>query len=285
MPYMVNGQPIPEDLVREEERRLGRDPRWTPIPDQATNAAHLRAAAEYSVIARTLVEQAAASDPRPVDPDLIEREVRRAKTEGNCRSAFDDSAVRQWVERQFRLQRTHAEMVAGAAKPTQEGVQAFYDANRENFRNPEMFRAAHVVKHVNGEQAEAQEREGKGSGLTEQETHAPFTEVAEKHSACKGNGGDLGQFPAGEMVQEFEDAIRALEPGQRTGIFTTPFGFHIAELRARTPAGPASFEEVRAGIERVLTVQNRHVFFLRRVAEFRDTADIRWEPATAAAGA
>src|ERR1035441_9700380 len=81
MPYMVNGQPIPEDLVREEERRLGRDPRWTPIPDQATNAAHLRAAAEYSVIARTLVEQAAASDPRPVDPDLIERGVRRAKTD------------------------------------------------------------------------------------------------------------------------------------------------------------------------------------------------------------
>jgi hypothetical protein len=40
-------------------------------------------------------------------------------------------------------------MVAGAAKPTQEEVQAFYDANRENFRNPEMFRAAHVVKHVN----------------------------------------------------------------------------------------------------------------------------------------
>ncbi len=94
-----------------------------------------------------------------------------------------------------------------------------------------------------------------------------------------------GKFAPGQMVQQFEDAIRALEPGQRTGIFTTPFGFHIAELRARTPAGPASFEEVRAGIERVLTVQNRHVFFLRRVAEFRDTADIRWEPATAAAGA
>ena len=285
MPYMVNGQPIPEDLVREEERRLGRDPRWTPIPDQATNAAHLRAAAEYSVIARTLVEQAAASDPRPVDPDLIEREVRRAKTEGNCRSAFDDSAVRQWVERQFRLQRTHAEMVAGAAKPTQEEVQAFYDANRENFRNPEMFRAAHVVKYVNGEQGEEQARAGIEAALAELERDAPFSEVAEKHSDCKGNGGDLGQFPAGEMVQEFEDAIRTLEPGQRTGIFRTPFGFHIAELRAKAAAGPASFEEVRADIERVLALQEQHRLYLRAVAELRSRAQIRFVPAAQAATA
>jgi parvulin-like peptidyl-prolyl isomerase len=85
------------------------------------------------------------------------------------------------------------------------------------------------------------------------------------------------------MVPQFEDAIRALEPGQRTGIFTTQFGFHIAELRARTPAVPASLEEVRADIERVLTMQSRHQFYLRAVAELRSRADIRWEAAALAA--
>ncbi len=86
------------------------------------------------------------------------------------------------------------------------------------------------------------------------------------------------------MVQEFEDAIRPLEPGQRTGIFTTPFGFHIAELRARIAAGPATYEEVRADIERVLALQNQHQVYLRAVAELRSRADIRWEaPAQAIA--
>jgi parvulin-like peptidyl-prolyl isomerase len=85
------------------------------------------------------------------------------------------------------------------------------------------------------------------------------------------------------MVQEFEDAIRALAPGQRTGIFTTPFGYHIAELRARTAAGAATFEEVRADIERVLALQNQHQVYLPAVAELRSRADIRWEAAAPAA--
>jgi parvulin-like peptidyl-prolyl isomerase len=86
------------------------------------------------------------------------------------------------------------------------------------------------------------------------------------------------------MVQEFEDAIRPLKPGQRTGIFTTFLGFHIAELRARTAAGPATLEEVRADIERVLALQNQHQVYLRAVAELRSRADIRWEaPAQAVA--
>jgi hypothetical protein len=45
------------------------------------------------------------------------------------------------------------------------------------------------------------------------------------------------------MVEEFEDAIRDLKPGSRTGIFRTPFGFHIAELRGKVPAGQVGFEE------------------------------------------
>jgi hypothetical protein len=34
-------------------------------------------------------------------------------------------------------------MVAGAAQPAAREVEAFYQAHRENFRNPEMFQAAH----------------------------------------------------------------------------------------------------------------------------------------------
>lgn len=85
------------------------------------------------------------------------------------------------------------------------------------------------------------------------------------------------------MVQEFEDAIRGLEPGQRTGIFTTPFGFHIAEPRAKLPAGAATFEEVRGDIERVLTMQHRQ--YLKAVADLRSRADIRFEQTAEAVAA
>ena len=251
MPYLVNGQAVSEELIRQESERIGRDLRWKTIADEAERARRLRAAAEYSAIDRLLVEQAAADDPRPIDANAFEQALKRQKLTGGCREAFDDSLLRREIERQFRLRRTSSEMAAGAAKATAAEVEAFYQANRENFRSPELFHAAHIVKHVNGEQGEAQARAGIEAALADLERGEPFSEVAEKHSDCKGKGGDLGQFPAGEMVQEFEDAIRELEPGQRTGIFRTPFGFHIAELRGKTVAGPASFEEVRADIERV----------------------------------
>lgn len=276
MAYLVNGQPVPEALIREEAGRIGRDPRWQSITDELARATQVRAAAEQSAIGRLLVEQAAANDPRPIDSQLIEREVQQTKSRGNCRSAFDDTAVRQWADRNFRLQRTTRDMVAGAAKPTADQIEAFYNANRSNFSKPELFSAAHIVKHVNHEQSEEQAEAAIQTALAELERGDPFAEVVERHSDCKGNGGDLGQFPAGQMVQEFDEAIRPLEPGQRTGIFTTPFGFHIAELRAKTPPSPASFDDVRADIERVMTMMNEHQVYLRAVGELRSRADIRF---------
>lgn len=276
MPYLVNNQPVPEELVSQEAQRLSRDLTWQNIPDETERARRLHAAAEQSAIDRILVQQAAAGDPRPIDAAELEGEVERQKAQWGCRSAFDDTALRQAVELQLRVERTTREMTAAAERPSAQEVEDFYRANRVHFQKPEMFRAAHVVKHVNGGQGEDQARAGIEAALAELERGEAFAEVAERHSDCKGNGGDLGEFPAGCMVQEFEDAIRALEPGRRSGVFRTPFGFHIALLHARTLASPAGFEDVRADIERVFLMRNQHEHYLRAVTELRTRATIRW---------
>ena len=45
MPYLVNGQLVTEELIREEFERIARDPQWQNIPDLTERARRLRAAA------------------------------------------------------------------------------------------------------------------------------------------------------------------------------------------------------------------------------------------------
>jgi len=285
MPYLVNGHPISEESIREESARIGRDPQWNTIQDEGERARRLRAAAEQCAQERLLIEQAAASDPRPVDAIALDREIQRQKAQSGCRSGFDEQQLRQLVARNLRVQRIRQEMVAAAVKPAAEELEAFFNANREQFRRPDLFHASHIVKYVNHEQSEEQAEAGIEAALAELERGEPFVEVAARHSDCKDKDGDLGQFPAGHMVDEFEAAIRALEPGGRSGVFTTPFGFHIALLHAKTAAGPATFEEMRAGIERVIHFSREHEAYQRAVAEMRSRADIRWVEAGQATSA
>ena len=283
MPYIVNGQIVPEELIRQQNELLDRDPQWNTIKDAGVRAQQVRAAAESSAADQLLIAQIAAADPRPLDPGAIACEVQRLRSQPGCRGSLDDEGTRAFIERELKIQRIRREMVAGYPKTSPQQTEEFFNTHRERFQKPEMFHAAHIVKNVTQDQNEQQALAGIEIALAELERGDCFGDVADRHSDCKGNGGDLGQFPPGYMVDEFEAALRALEPGRRTGIFTTPFGFHIAELRAKIPAGGSSFEEVRADIERVMNFAAEHEAYLRAIAGLRSRAEIRWVPAPQAA--
>ena len=77
---------------------------------------------------------------------------------------------------------------------------------------------------------------------------ADFAALARAQSADKGSaarGGDLGRFGPGKMVPEFDAAVFALrQPGDLAGPVKTQFGYHLIELRERTPGELRPFEQV-----------------------------------------
>jgi hypothetical protein len=65
---------------------------------------------------------------------------------------------------------------------------------------------------------------------------ARFEDLARQFSQDPGSaqgGGDLGFFARGDMVQPFEEAVMALEPGQISSVVETPMGLHLIRLEER----------------------------------------------------
>lgn len=65
---------------------------------------------------------------------------------------------------------------------------------------------------------------------------ASFEEMARRYSqdrATAADGGDLGSFGRGEMVEPFEEAVMSLEPGEVSDVVETPLGLHLVRLDSR----------------------------------------------------
>ena len=171
------------------------------------------------------------------------------------------------LKRNCVCERTLRDLMGPLPQPTEDEIARLYKAQRDNFQRPETVHAAHIVKHVDETHPEAEARAGIEAALAALEAGEPFAAVADRYSDCKGNGGDLGSFERGVMVEEFDNVVFAMQPGERSPIFRTPFGFHIAEVRSRQPGGGiAELREVRDTIRHFLTAM-REQEAARRVAE------------------
>ena len=70
------------------------------------------------------------------------------------------------------------------------------------------------------------------------EAGADFAEVAKNNSSCpsRAQGGDLGSFRPGQMVQEFDEVVFSGDLNKVLGPVKTQFGYHLIEVTSRSAA-------------------------------------------------
>lgn len=68
-----------------------------------------------------------------------------------------------------------------------------------------------------------------GDAVAQLEDGVNFAELAKELSDCPSGaqGGDIGFFPRGATVPEFEKAAFSLQVGERSGVVETDFGYHV----------------------------------------------------------
>ncbi len=108
--------------------------------------------------------------------------------------------------------------------PTEEEARQHFEDNRLLFEQPEEVEARHIL---------VADRETADEVVALLNAGGDFAELAAEYSIDfnnKDNAGYLGFFSRGEMVQEFDEVVFALEVGEISAPVQTDFGFHIIEL-------------------------------------------------------
>lgn len=142
-----------------------------------------------------------------------------------------------------------ADAIASAV--TEEAVRAEYDAFAAEFEPQDEIRASHILV----------ESEDEANAIkTELDGGADFAAIAQEKSIDPGsgaNGGDLGFFSQGMMVQPFEEAAFALaNPGDVSEPVQSQFGWHIIKLGERRPSQPPAFEQVAPQIQQQILMRS-----------------------------
>ena len=299
MALTVNGETVPEPMLAAETqsllaqfRRLDDNQRRQLGADDAELDARAREWARENVIERVLMRQEAMRDAEPIPGDVFEQAVeamykRFGGKEKFAESGMTEDDIRNEAEAMVKLDRLLGRITARVKPPKTGEVAAKYRHEKERWRVGETIRAAHIVKHVNETATEEDARKAIDEAQAALDAGEPFEAVADRLSDCPGNGGDLGWFGEGKMVERFDAVVFALEPGERSKPFRTEFGFHIAKLVERRPATYRALDEVKAEIEREMKREldnkgvEEYVDRLRAKAAIEDAEAV---PVEAAAG-
>lgn len=149
-----------------------------------------------------------------------------------------------------------------------EELKDYYNNNKEAMKVPESYKAKHIL--VN-ELDEAEKI------YSEIENGKSFEDAANEYSLDNhdNNGGDLGEFPKGTMVKEFEEALDKLDEEEVSKPVKTQFGYHLIKLDHKHESYLPEFDQIKDRLRETLMMIRRQEKYLEEVERIRKKVDVK----------
>jgi foldase protein PrsA len=149
------------------------------------------------------------------------------------------------MDENIKLNLSMKKLVGSDIVVTDEEIAEFYTANAAIFNKAEQVNASHIL--VETEEI-AKEVLGK---LDAGET---FEDLAKEYSSdgSAANGGNLGFFGRGQMVESFDEAAFSLPIGEISEPIKSNFGYHIIKVLEKTEATEGSLEKNKEEIKEMV---------------------------------
>lgn len=144
-------------------------------------------------------------------------------------------------------------------------VEAYYEANRDQFDRPAQVRARQIVvaDEAKGREVLGVLRQGR-----------PFAEVAAEYSLSPDalEGGDLGFFSRGEMPPEFDAIVFDLPVKRLSDLVKSEYGYHIFLVEEKRKATRLSKQEAEEEIREILEGSKKEEVYLAWLQDLRARA-------------
>jgi len=151
---------------------------------------------------------------------------------------------------------TPNEIPGGVPQPSQQEIQAYYNAHKTEYSTPEQARSRHILLKVPAgadAKTDAAAKSKADDLLKQLKGGADFADLAKKNSddSSKDAGGELGFYQKGATVPEFEKALFSQKIGD-IAIVKSQFGYHILQVEERKPAQQQDISQVLPTIHATL---------------------------------
>jgi hypothetical protein len=133
-------------------------------------------------------------------------------------------------------------------------VQSYYEQHADRFEVDDQAQVLEILTPTREEALELRSKLSDGD-------FSRFRELARSHSVgvTADKGGDLGSFQRGELPEEFDRVIFALNPGEISQPFQSGHGFHLFVVEEWVPRHMQKFHEVREEIFRMLLIERERM--------------------------
>jgi peptidyl-prolyl cis-trans isomerase SurA len=166
--------------------------------------------------------------------------------------------VKKRLRDSLRVQKVIRRKVALRVSVTDQEIQQYLEENRSKLETGLSYHARHIL--VVPEDASARDAAWEAARIKAEliraqlRDGADFADMARQHSkdATARDGGDLGILKRGELSQEIEAEILALQPGELSRPYRSPLGYHLFRLESKDSLEGDGLVRVKQQIREIL---------------------------------
>jgi len=276
MKIIINGKEISEKICSERINNLKMENPWL-------SEEELKKKAADDLIKKSIIDEEAKKRFPQISEFDVNTEFDKIKQRYPSpedfkkaleKSSLNEDDIKEDIRSSIRFKLLLNDLTKNIPPPPPQVIEEYYQRDTEFSVKPPEVHAAHIVKKPDPQnplktfQEMCEIRKKALSG-------AKFADLANKFSACKDKDGDLGYFPPGKMVEEFDVVVFSMKKGEISPVFKTPFGYHIAIVYDIKPQKKLPLEECAKELQLHIMQKARMKTFEDWFLKEKEKADIK----------